>query len=142
MGPRVPSDLEEASPGLVLPSSLPVPEACVVCFDCPPGGPLRPCGHASFCSGCARRFESCPLCRTPIEGAKVAWRKMSHSPRSPGAPFLAVLSLLALWQLLFIACTLMYLQDQTLHSLPRATLLLLFTLFGFSAAIAVFQPNQ
>lgn len=36
---------------------------CVVCMDAEPTHALIPCGHRCVCGSCARRLDSCPLCR-------------------------------------------------------------------------------
>lgn len=39
---------------------------CIVCYEKAKGTPLRPCGHDSFCSHCALKLQTCPLCRVPL----------------------------------------------------------------------------
>lgn len=36
---------------------------CVVCMDAEPTHAMVPCGHRCVCGRCARRLDSCPLCR-------------------------------------------------------------------------------
>jgi hypothetical protein len=36
---------------------------CVVCMDAEPTHAMIPCGHRCVCGRCARRLDSCPLCR-------------------------------------------------------------------------------
>jgi len=39
---------------------------CVVCFEAPRTVLLRPCLHLALCSGCARQFQNCPICRRMV----------------------------------------------------------------------------
>ena len=39
---------------------------CAICLVEPRRIALVPCGHAVFCSGCAKRLLQCPLCRKKI----------------------------------------------------------------------------
>lgn len=39
---------------------------CKVCFDCPRTVVFQPCSHLVCCPACAKRVESCPVCRKPI----------------------------------------------------------------------------
>jgi ankyrin repeat protein len=47
---------------------------CSICMDKPINCVLLPCGHASFCCGCAeeqmRATSQCPICRTSIQQVK------------------------------------------------------------------------
>lgn len=42
---------------------------CKVCFINQISHAFLPCGHFVICATCAPRFETCPICRTKVEGA-------------------------------------------------------------------------
>mmetsp|Transcript_18260 Transcript_18260/g.55060 ORF Transcript_18260/g.55060 Transcript_18260/m.55060 type:complete len:818 (-) Transcript_18260:1605-4058(-) len=56
--------------------------ACLVCMRKPRATRFAPCGHASCCSGCARRivveYGQCPICRTVVTSVS---KKGSHIAR-------------------------------------------------------------
>ena len=41
---------------------------CAICYDKEVEAVLYRCGHAVSCVECARKLDSCPLCRASIEG--------------------------------------------------------------------------
>lgn len=48
---------------------------CIVCLDAPRRVALQPCGHNSFCRGCAGEVMRlghgrCPVCRSPVKVAQ------------------------------------------------------------------------
>ena len=40
---------------------------CCVCLAAEPDTVLLPCGHASYCGGCAADLDTCAVCRTRID---------------------------------------------------------------------------
>lgn len=40
----------------------PVPE-CSICWNAPISHAAIPCGHLTFCAGCAKKEKQCPICR-------------------------------------------------------------------------------
>ena len=47
---------------------VPDEELCQVCMDAPFNTAIIPCGHTLLCRSCAEQLQTCPLCRTEIQG--------------------------------------------------------------------------
>ena len=42
--------------------------SCKICMDRPRDVLSYPCRHCCTCQTCSERLQTCPVCRTPIEG--------------------------------------------------------------------------
>ncbi len=41
---------------------------CCICFEAPRAVVVQPCFHLVSCSSCQRSLQSCPVCRTAVQG--------------------------------------------------------------------------
>ena len=55
-----------ATAGAAAPAAGTTGQECVVCFEGPKSAFFQPCGHIAVCMGCARKLQTCPVCRSSI----------------------------------------------------------------------------